>query len=256
MTINVSGPDGVSVSFPDGTDTSIINDVMTKHFGGGSSSVQPKAPPAFGSDEYVSALAAKHGADPKFVRSLMENQTGLEIMRGVPIAGGAFDKAGSYVQAAAGAGVPGASLSERAAKNLALDQELAQDYAKAHPIASTAAGLFGGVAATAPIGATALGARALGLGARTLPGQMAAGAASGGVINAADAAVRGNDPVASGAIGGGFGAIVPPVARGVGAMAAPVVSAVRGIINPIEEAGSRVGAAVEQAQRLALRVFQ
>lgn len=244
MTINVSGPDGVSVSFPDGTDTSIINDVMTKHFGGGASA-QPKSPPAFGSDEYVSALAAKHGADPKFVRSLMENQTGLEIMRGVPIAGGAFDKAGSYVQAAAGAGVPGATLSERASKNLALDQDLAQDYQKAHPIASTAAGLFGGVAATAPVGATALGARALGLGARTLPGQMAAGAASGATINAADALVRGNDPATSAMIGGGFGAVAPPLARGIGAAVSPVVSTLRGIANPTQEAARRVGTAIE-----------
>src|ERR1700744_398245 len=35
MSISVSGPDGSSVDFPDGTDASTIHSVMAQHFGAG-----------------------------------------------------------------------------------------------------------------------------------------------------------------------------------------------------------------------------
>ena len=40
MSIDVTAPNGASVSFPDGTAAATINSVMMQHFGGG----DPKAP--------------------------------------------------------------------------------------------------------------------------------------------------------------------------------------------------------------------
>jgi hypothetical protein len=34
MTINVRGPDGSNFAFPDGTDSAVISDAMSKHYGG------------------------------------------------------------------------------------------------------------------------------------------------------------------------------------------------------------------------------
>jgi hypothetical protein len=210
---------------------------------------QPKGP-NFDSDEYVNALAKKHGVDPDYVRGIRDSQGATAFLRGFPIVGGVVDKAGSYLAATAqpltGAGAAGSSISERAGKNAALINEMRSDFEAAHPTLNTAAQLGGGVVSTAATGGTALGARLLGLTARTLPGQIAAGAASGAVINATDAAVRGNDPVAAGGIGGLVGGAVPPVARLAGAIAQPLVNTVRGMINPAEEALRRVGTGLDR----------
>ncbi len=166
---------------------------------------------------------------------------------GVPIAGGFVNKG----IAAAKAGVPSMlggstapTFGERYAADLPVEEAASQKFATEHPIAANAAGLAGGVAATLPLGATALGARMLGLGGRTLTGQIARGAASGAGINAIDALVRGNDPGVAAGVGGAIGAAVPPAARLAGAAAGPVANVVRGIINPTEEAARRVSAGI------------
>lgn len=209
--------------------------------------------PEFGSPEYVNALAKKHGADSKFVKGLVESQTATEGLKGIPIIGGAVEKAGAGVSALAapltGAGAPGASVGERYGKNLDLEKEIGADFEAAHPNLSTAAQLAGGTAATLPLGATALGARALGLTGATLPAQIAAGAASGAGINAADALVRGQDPLTAGAVGGSIGGALPAAGRIAGAIAQPAVNAVRGFMNPADEAARLVAGAVQRDVR-------
>jgi hypothetical protein len=206
----------------------------------------PPAPaaPEFGSDPYVNALAQKHGADPEMVRGLVNSQAATEGVKGIPILGGLTDKAGAGISALAapltGAGVPGSSLGERYGKNLALEQEIAADFEREHPNVAMAANVAGGLTATAPLAATGAGARLLGLTAKTLPTEIGAGAASGAVINGADAAVRGNDPVSAALIGGGLG-LAAPLA---GAVARPVINTVRGIVDPAGEAARRVAGAV------------
>lgn len=226
MPINVSGPDGVSVSFPDGTEAMIIHDVMAKHFGG--AEAKPKASP-------ITADA--------LVRQAAE---------GIPVVGGAMNKfaAGmdALTQPVLGRGSAAGSIGERYSENIKGENAKDAKFEAEHPIASTAAQLAGGIAA--PLGllkvAPTVGAQVLGVAGRTLPAQIAQGAASGAAINAADAAVRGNDPLTAAGVGGLVGAAAPPVGRLVGAAVSPALETMRGIVNPTGEAARRVATAIER----------
>jgi hypothetical protein len=228
MTITVSAPNNITVEFPDGTAGAVIENVMRQHFGGGAAA-QPKASPI---------------TTGGLVRAAAE---------GIPVVGGLLNKANAATYAGLAPLAPGdetvshaPSFGERYRANLAREEAKSGQFETEHPIASTAAGLAGGVAATAPLAATAAGARLLGVGGQTLRSQIGAGALSGAGIGGVDALVRGNDPTTAGVVGGVIGGAVPPVVRGIGAAAAPVINTMRGIINPGEEAARRVGAAIER----------
>ena len=148
-----------------------------------------------------------------------EDVTAGMALRGIPVLGAYVPQAEAAIRAAAqpltGVGEPGSTYAERYAKNLPLREA---DYAKAEreqPIESTALQIGGGAAALAPIGATALGARALGA-AGPMIARPFAGLASGAGIAAADAAARGQDVGTAAAIGGGIGAAVPVIGGAVG----------------------------------------
>lgn len=236
MTIDISTPDGSKFSFPDGTTQDVIAGAMAQHFG-----------------------TKKQDADPVTLNKVVRSAA-----TGVPLVGGVLNKLNAATNAALAPVVePFLSKSvetldqptfgERYAKSLELQNKQDEKFSEAHPVIDTAAQLAGGVASTLPVAAGALGpmaARALGMGGNTLVGQTARSAASGGVINAADAAIRGNDPLESGAIGTAIGAAAPGAARVAGAAVSPLVNTVRGIVNPAEEAARRVGATVQRGQEL------
>jgi len=152
------------------------------------------------------------------------------VLRGIPVLGAYIPQAEAALKAAAqplsGAGKPGASWSERYAANLPERQARYAEVEKEQPIASAAAQLLGGTVATAPLGATALGAKLLGaapitattLGGKALQlgGNVARGAASGAGISAADAAARGEDVGTSAGIGGAVGGALPLIGSAVG----------------------------------------
>jgi hypothetical protein len=217
MPVTVTGPDNITVSFPDGTDAAIINDVMMKHFGGGKSSPVT-------SDDLVRSAA-----------------------HGIPIVGGAVDKFSAYMDALTQPvlrrGSSAATREERYQQNLDAENARTSKFETEHPIASTAAGIAGGTAATLPLAATSAGARLLGL-SGGLGRQIGMGAASGGVINAADAMVRGNDPGVAGVVGAGIGAAAPPVARLIGGALSEPMAIARGIVDRRGEAARRVGGAI------------
>ena len=148
-----------------------------------------------------------------------EDVTAGMALSGIPVLGAYVPQAEAAVRAAAqpltGVGEPGATYAERYAKNLPLRQA---DYATAEreqPIASTALQLGGGMAALAPLGATALGARALGATGPMLA-RIPLGAASGAGIAAADAAARGQDVGTAAGIGGVVGGALPAIGGAVG----------------------------------------
>lgn len=152
-------------------------------------------------------------------------------LRGIPVLGAYIPQAEAAIRAAAqpltGVGEKGETFSERYAKNLPLREA---DYAaaeKARPITSEVLKLGGGTAALLPLGATALGARALGA-AGPLVARVPAGAASGAAIAAADAAARGQDPLTGGVIGGALGGALPVV----GAVGGRAIQGARDLINP------------------------
>jgi hypothetical protein len=171
-----------------------------------------------------------------------------------PTPNGLMDKA----QAASGSfleGMPliGSTLIDwakqgRAAVQGMTPEEVDAEYQaakEANPITSTVAGVGGSIAALAPLGATQVGGRLLGMtggfGSRAL-----FGAGSGGALAGADTLTRGGsleDAAASTLIGGGLGLGIPVAGAGLrlaGNAATPLIGAVT---NPIKEAFRRTGTA-------------
>lgn len=228
-----TSPEGktYSVTGPDGATPEQAFAMLQQHLGG---ATQPPAP------------------TPEPVTT---NQLVRSAAEGIPIAGGAI----KYLNAATNATLapivdpllPDSydklkepTWGERFSHALKSQEQQTAQFEKEHPVASTAAGLAGGIGATGLVASAPLGARLLGLGSRTLPASIAQGAASGAAINAADAAVRGNDPGVAAITGGAFGALAPVVGRGAELAARPIVNAVRGIVNPGNEAARRVASAI------------
>ncbi len=181
--------------------------------------VAPVAAPSVGFDRN----------DPRFSEGAMASGAALE---GVPILGAGVQKASAYLSALAhpltGVGSEGATIAERAAKNLEQEKVAKAAFEQEHPIENVASNLVGGTLALVPLGATGIGAKALGLVGETLPAQMAAGAASGAALGGADAAARGEDIGSAARTNALFGAVGPVAGRAVG----KVVDAVRGIKDP------------------------
>lgn len=180
------------------------------------------AKPDFGSDEYVKSLADKYSADPKYISGMIDAQSSRAGLAGTPILGAEVTKAGAAAAAAAhsltGAGTPGDTFNQRYKSNLDLQNELATDYAQDHPIENTAAGLVGGVLTMLPVASTSLGASALGLTAKTLPGMIVKGAAANAGLSAADAEARGEDPERAALTGAITGGVMPMVGRAAGSI--------------------------------------
>lgn len=214
MTITVSGPDGSTVDFPDGTDTATINGVMTQHFGDGEAPAKtPAAPPAVPvtTNKVVSAAA-----------------------RGVPVVGGVLNKVDAATNALLAPAIepfmdkgpnslndePGETVPQRFRarfnKSLGILDKSDKEFGEAHPIIDTAAELAGGTAALGGAAkAVPLAADAMGMTGRVVPAALK-GAASGAGIGAADALTRGTDPEASAEVGAltGAGGVVAGKALG------------------------------------------
>lgn len=218
MPITVNGPGGVNINFPDGTDAATINGVMQQHFGAPEPSANAKA-------DTAGAVA--------------QGMTDLPIL-GPMIQGGA-QRAAAGIRSIAGGG----SYSDELKKV----QDYASQLSQAHPVAEGLGRVAGTVGASVPLAMTGPGAAMLGLGARTLPGQMGMGALSGAGIGGADAAVRGSNPLAEGGVGGLIGAALPPVLRGAGALASPLVSNISARLNPEGYAATQVARALQESGR-------
>lgn len=140
------------------------------------------------------------------------------IVEGIPILGplytGAVDQVTSGITGMITGEDPAAIRERVYARQDAFEQE--------QPIVDAVARIAGGTAAMAPLGATQIGARLLGIApGMSLAGRAGMGAASGGTISAADTAVRGGDAqdalvsgVVGAGLGGAAGAAAPYIARG------------------------------------------
>lgn len=124
-----------------------------------------------------------------------------------------------------------------------------------NPASAFSGGLAGNLAAFGGAGATATGARALGMEGATFAGRVANSARSSGAIAASDSLARGGDwvdTVKSGVIGVGTGTAIPVIGAGVrlgvgavGDKIAPTIGAIR---NAPKEAERRFGLAVKRDQ--------
>jgi hypothetical protein len=173
----------------------------------------------------------------------------MGALEGVPVIG-PYAKSGLQKLSA---GISSLIDGESYDTNLKQAQALTDEAQRAHPGVNTAGQVAGAVGSMIPLGATGVGARALGITGRSLGGRLVASGLSSGAISAADTAARGgdlHDAGWSGLIGGGIGMAIPVVGagveagiRGVAGRAAPMISAVT---NPEKESLRRVGVAVSR----------
>lgn len=136
------------------------------------------------------------------------------MVSSVPIVGPLFDKA----TAAVGAGVQpltdlvrsaqgrepqfaNTTFGQRYDKNLAMQDQKNEDYAKAHPVASLVADVVGPSLAVGPMAGTSMGARLLGLKGASLGARAYQGAAGAGAIATGDQLLKGNNPLNQGIFG-------------------------------------------------------
>jgi hypothetical protein len=175
------------------------------------------------------------------------NSFGSGFAEGIPIVGPAV--LGGIKRA--GAGIASMIDGESYATNMRQGEQILGDATEQHPGANLAGNLTSGVGSMIPLGATGIGARALGIAGPSLGSRVVASGLSSAAISAADTTARGGDPAqiaGNTAISGGIGVAVPIVGagvnaalRGIGNKVGPAISA---ITNPAQEANRRVGVAV------------
>ena len=201
----------------------------------------------------AASLHAHTGEVPSMVEGVARAAS-----RGVPILGGLLDKADAATNAALAPVVDpllpdsfkklkGKSFKDRYQEALDIQQGKDKAFAGAHPIADAVAEIGGGIASTGAAAATGTGAKLLGLTGKTLPQMIGRGAASGAAIDAADAAVRGDNPLAAGAVGGVVGAVAPAAGRLINSkIVQPVSNTLRGISDPAAEAERVVAGGIDR----------
>lgn len=201
----------------------------------------------------AASLHAHTGETPSMAEGM-----GRAAARGVPILGGLLNKADAATDAALSPLIDpmlpdsfkklkGKTFHDRYQEALDIQQGKDKSFAEAHPIADAVAEIGGGIASTGAAAATGAGAKLLGLTGKTLPQMIGRGAVSGAAVSGADAAVRGENPVSAGAVGGVVGAVSPPLGRFVNAkVVEPVSNLLRGVKNPGEEAERRVASALNR----------
>jgi hypothetical protein len=188
-------------------------------------SVNASAKPAFDPDAYL--------AGDK-VAPVSANNVVRQAATGVPIIGGLLNKANAATNAALAPvlnplfnqkdQLSEPTYAERYAHSLKDQEGVDKQFEEQHPIVSTAAQLAGGVASMLPVGATALGARALGIEGGSLLGRIGMSAATNAGIGATDAAVKGEN-VADGAMfGAAAGALGPAVSGALERFARPITN--------------------------------
>ena len=161
---------------------------------------KPEAEPGFGINDAVRAVAT-----------------------GVPIVGGLTNKLNAATNAMLAPvlnpffdekdRLKGEGFGDRYSESLAQQEAMDKAAAENHPVKNTALNIAGGVAGMIP--AVMAAPKVFGA-TGSLPQMVKAGAGSGAVVSAADAAVRGEDIGTAATVGGVTGAAAPLVGRAIG----------------------------------------
>lgn len=196
-------------------------------------------------DEIAKGLKAREPSVGEAGLTWAENFT-----EGIPVVGPLLQKGSDYV----GTEVMGRLTGQDPEQMRADIQKRRERRDEKYPLSSMSGSVGGALAATGAAGATAGGARALGITGESLLGRIIASATTGAAISGADTVVRGGDAgdvVTSMTIGGGAGAAIPAggavVKKGLEAIADRAPAAVQAIMRgPDDEAARRIGTAVER----------
>jgi hypothetical protein len=142
---------------------------------------------------------------PATVRAGLNRGLGAQFVGGMPIAGPAVNLFS--------AAVPGATSSAPTFGQRFYDQQQAdRAYAQLHPLLSTGANVAGSLVGYGGIARAAPGL--LGMSGPTVGARVWQGIFGGGALNAVDAAMRGENPIAPAIIGGASGGVAPFVGAG------------------------------------------
>jgi hypothetical protein len=163
----------------------------------------------------------------------------LGLPEGVPLIGGALDKAVLNTSAALGSAISGRDFS-----GVKREMQGMRDYGReSHPIARTAGNITGAVASMAPIGATATGARVLGLRGPSLGARTLASSGSSAALSGADTLARGGsfeDAGRAALIGGGIGAVLPAAGRAFSQVGSKAATAAAPSVESLRQASSQL----------------
>ncbi len=205
--------------------------------------------------EQAFGMLQTHLGPTKVDAPSMASGIGRGIATGVPIIGGLLNKADAATNAALAPVLNPmfsekdqlkGDFSQRYQQSLKTQEGMDKSFHQEHPNIDTAANIAGGVGAFGAAAGTSLGAQALGLAAKSVPGMMTTGAVSGAGIGAIDAATRGGD-ASEGAIYGGLaGAAGPAIGAGIGKLAEPWLRAGKAAIAPEGEAARQISQALEK----------
>jgi hypothetical protein len=159
------------------------------------------------------------------------NNVGRQVATGVPIIGGALNRADAATNALIAPVInpllskdnqlQGDTFAQRYQNSLAIQNGQDQQFQSDHPVVSTGAQIAGGVGALGGVANVVPGAgRLLGMSGNLLT-RTVTGGLSGSALGGADAAVRSDgdmDAIAQGAeLGGALGAIAPAAGKAIGA---------------------------------------
>ena len=238
----VKMPDGVQVQFPDNMPAEQIKGIIATKF-------PESVPKSQGQGEHLSFEEGAALLDKERQNSLsgMAGSALTGAIEGVPIAGPAL----LGLTERAGAGIASMIDGESYGQNLQQGQQAVANAKEVNPSSNVVGQVAGNVASMIPLGATGIGARALGITGPKLMTRAGMSALSSGAISGADSLARGGDAadaLASGGIGLGIGGAIPLVgagisagARAVGSKIAPTINA---LTNPTAEASRRLGVAL------------
>ena len=197
----------------------------------------------------VDMIAKKLKLTPSGQAPSMVEGVGRAAVRGMPIVGALASKMNAAIDAGLAPFVDpatpeqkltGETFGQRYKQAMDIGKGKDEAFHAEHPYIDTGAEIAGGIASTGAVGATAMGARALGLAGNTLPELMTQGGISNAVISGADAALQGDNPITAGGVGGVVGTLSPALGRVVNAATRPVQNAIRSVSDPIAEASRRV----------------
>ena len=170
------------------------------------------------------------------------------MVDGVPVAGPYLNKGVNAVASGAASLMNGRSYDE----NMAAAEGLNASDRENMPISSTTGRITGAIAPMFPLGATKIGAQALGLTGKNIGTRALASAGSSAAITGADSLARGasaGDAGLSAGISAGIGGAIPFVGAGLragyGAVADRVKPVLGGLRAPEKEAMRRVGNALQ-----------
>lgn len=143
-----------------------------------------------------------------------------QIVSGMPIISPLFDRAVAATGAAISPLLPNSekrpdSFGGRYSKNLEDLRAENKAYGEQNPVKSTLANLVGGGMALGPVAGSKIGRMALGIEGPSVGSRLLQGGVGGAVLGGTDAALRGEDPMVGGTIGGVVGAGAPAIASGV-----------------------------------------